>query len=163
MIDGLALGETTPGPLIMVVAFVGFVGGWTKAIFGPESLAVAGVAGATVATGFTFLPSFLFIFIGGLVSWAVFPALMLAKDGFDRALDERDLAILARAPTIQPMAMILTLVAWMITLAERFRDQGAVPVVYLYLIFGSIMLVYMISQPLGVLLGYWFGDRHGHA
>ena len=32
MIDGLALGETTPGPLIMVVAFVGFVGGWTKQV-----------------------------------------------------------------------------------------------------------------------------------
>lgn len=65
MIDGLALGETTPGPLIMVVAFVGFVGGWTKEIFGPDSLALAGIAGASVATLFTFLPSFLFILIGG--------------------------------------------------------------------------------------------------
>jgi chromate transporter len=42
MIDGLALGETTPGPLIMVVAFVGFVGGWTKAVFGPDTLFLAG-------------------------------------------------------------------------------------------------------------------------
>ena len=65
MIDGLALGETTPGPLIMIVAFVGFVGGWTKALFGPDSLALAGVAGACVATFFTFLPSFLFILAGG--------------------------------------------------------------------------------------------------
>jgi chromate transporter len=65
MIDGLALGETTPGPLIMVVAFVGFVGGWTKEIFGPEMLPLAGVAGASVATLFTFLPSFLFIILGG--------------------------------------------------------------------------------------------------
>ena len=65
MIDGLALGETTPGPLIMVVAFVGFVGGWSKAIFGAESLALAGIAGACVATFFTFLPSFLFILAGG--------------------------------------------------------------------------------------------------
>ncbi|HEX9302057.1 MAG TPA: chromate transporter, partial [Casimicrobiaceae bacterium] len=65
MIDGLALGETTPGPLIMVVAFVGFVGGWSKALFGPESLALAGIAGACVATFFTFLPSFLFILAGG--------------------------------------------------------------------------------------------------
>jgi len=65
MIDGLALGETTPGPLIMVVAFVGFVGGWTKEIFGPENLVLAGAAGATVATIFTFLPSFLFILVGG--------------------------------------------------------------------------------------------------
>jgi len=65
MVDGLALGETTPGPLIMVVAFVGFVGGWTKAVFGPDALAMAGVAGACVATFFTFLPSFLFILAGG--------------------------------------------------------------------------------------------------
>ena len=65
MIDGLALGETTPGPLIMVVAFVGFVGAWTKEIFGPDALFLAGAAGATVATFFTFLPSFLFILIGG--------------------------------------------------------------------------------------------------
>ena len=65
MIDGLALGETTPGPLIMVVAFVGFVGGWTKELFGPEMLPLAGAAGASIATLFTFLPSFLFILIGG--------------------------------------------------------------------------------------------------
>jgi chromate transporter len=65
MIDGLALGETTPGPLIMIVAFVGFVGGWTKAIFGPESLLLAGILGACVATWFTFLPSFIFILAGG--------------------------------------------------------------------------------------------------
>jgi len=65
MIDGLALGETTPGPLIMVVAFVGFVGGWTKEIFGPDALLMAGAAGATIATIFTFLPSFLFILLGG--------------------------------------------------------------------------------------------------
>ena len=65
MIDGLALGETTPGPLIMVVAFVGFVGAWTQAIFGGDALLAAGAAGAVVVTFFTFLPSFLFIFLGG--------------------------------------------------------------------------------------------------
>jgi chromate transporter len=65
MIDGLALGETTPGPLIMIVSFVGFVGGWSKAIFGDGALFLAGVAGACVATFFTFLPSFAFILVGG--------------------------------------------------------------------------------------------------
>jgi chromate transporter len=64
MIDGLALGETTPGPLIMVVAFVGFVGAWTQEIFGPDALFLAGFAGASVATFFTFLPGFLFILAG---------------------------------------------------------------------------------------------------
>jgi chromate transporter len=65
MIDGLALGETTPGPLIMIVAFVGFVGGWTKAVFGANALLAGGTAGASVATYFTFLPSFVFILAGG--------------------------------------------------------------------------------------------------
>jgi len=65
MIDGLALGESTPGPLIMIVAFVGFVGAWTKAVFGPAALVLAGIAGASVATFFTFLPSFFFILAGG--------------------------------------------------------------------------------------------------
>ncbi|MBM2830528.1 MAG: chromate transporter, partial [Gammaproteobacteria bacterium] len=65
MIDGLALGETTPGPLIMVVAFVGFLGGWGKQLFGPELLPLAGIVAASVATFFTFLPSFLFILAGG--------------------------------------------------------------------------------------------------
>ena len=65
MIDGLALGETTPGPLIMVVAFVGFIGGYGRALFGPEHLFLAGAAAATVVTWFTFLPSFLFILGGG--------------------------------------------------------------------------------------------------
>jgi chromate transporter len=64
MIDGLALGETTPGPLIMVVAFVGFVGAWAREALGPEAVALAGIAGALVATFFTFLPSFVFIFAG---------------------------------------------------------------------------------------------------
>ena len=69
MIDGLALGETTPGPLIMVVAFVGFVGGWQSSdladLFGPEHKFLAGAAAACVVTWFTFLPSFLFILAGG--------------------------------------------------------------------------------------------------
>ena len=61
MMDGLALGETTPGPLIMVVAFVGFMGGWNGA---PAEPLAAGVMGACVASFFTFLPSFIFIFAG---------------------------------------------------------------------------------------------------
>jgi len=65
MIDGLALGETTPGPLIMVVAFVGFVGGWARQVLGPDALFLGGALAATVVTWFTFLPSFLFILAGG--------------------------------------------------------------------------------------------------
>jgi chromate transporter len=65
MIDGLALGETTPGPLIMVVAYVGFIGGHVKAVLGPDNLFLAGALAATLVTWFTFLPSFIFILAGG--------------------------------------------------------------------------------------------------
>lgn len=65
MIDGLGLGETTPGPLIMVVSFVGFVGGYLKAYLGSQSLFLAGALAAIVVTWFTFLPSFVFILAGG--------------------------------------------------------------------------------------------------
>ena len=57
MMDGLALGETTPGPLIIIVAFVGFVASWGKAVMGPEALFLGPALGACVATWFTFLPS----------------------------------------------------------------------------------------------------------
>ena len=64
MIDGLALGESTPGPLIMVVAFVGFLGGYNQALLGSEHLFLAGAIGATIVTWFTFLFSFIFILAG---------------------------------------------------------------------------------------------------
>ncbi len=63
MMDGLALGEATPGPLIMIVTWVGYLGGVAKEV-AADPIA-AGLAGATVATFFTFLPSFLFILAGG--------------------------------------------------------------------------------------------------
>jgi chromate transporter len=65
MIDGLALGETTPGPLIMVVSFVGFIGAYVQQVFGPQQLFLAGAVAAILVAWFTFLPSFLFILIGG--------------------------------------------------------------------------------------------------
>ena len=65
MMDGLALGETTPGPLIIVVAFVGFVGGWAKQVLGPDAMFMGAALAACVATWFTFLPSFIFILAGG--------------------------------------------------------------------------------------------------
>jgi chromate transporter len=64
MMDGLALGETTPGPLIMIVAFVGFVGGWQQPFLEYNSLFLNGVIASAIATYFTFLPSFLFILTG---------------------------------------------------------------------------------------------------
>lgn len=64
MLDGMALGETTPGPLIMVLAFVGFMGGWHSTLLdGPGSWPAA-LATTLVTVWFTFLPSFGFILVG---------------------------------------------------------------------------------------------------
>jgi chromate transporter len=65
MIDGLALGESTPGPLIMVVTYVGFLGGWAKQVLGSDALFLGAALAATVVTWFTFLRSFIFILAGG--------------------------------------------------------------------------------------------------
>ncbi len=65
MMDGLALGQTLPGPLIMVVAFVGFLGGWSQQVLGPDALFLGAILAACVVTWFTFLPSFILILAGG--------------------------------------------------------------------------------------------------
>lgn len=78
-----------------------------------------------------------------------------------RGLDERDKAVLARSTMVQSAFVLLTLAAWMIVLSERFREQGAVPVVYLNLIFGTVVLVLGIGQAAGVLIGYWMGVGNG--
>ena len=65
MIDGLALGESTPGPLIMVVAFVGYLGAHAHPVLDGYALWCSAALGAVVATWFTFLPSFIFILAGG--------------------------------------------------------------------------------------------------
>jgi len=64
ILDGLALGEVTPGPLIMIVAFVGFLGSFKQELLDIENLFWTGALGAIVATWFTFLPSFMFILLG---------------------------------------------------------------------------------------------------
>ena len=65
MMDALALGETTPGPLIMVFSFVGFIIGWEQALFGSNNLMLSAVCGMLTVTYFSFLPSFILILVGG--------------------------------------------------------------------------------------------------
>jgi hypothetical protein len=71
----------------------------------------------------------------------------------DGTLDERDRAILDRAPAWQARAMLVTLAIWMIGLAEHFHGAG-VPVFYLYLIFWSVWVVDLLALPVGILVGY---------
>jgi hypothetical protein len=71
-----------------------------------------------------------------------------------KLLDERDEAILARAPRAQSVAVLLTLAVWVIGLTEQFRGAGGVPVFYLYLLFWSCLLVNLLALPVGILAGY---------
>ncbi len=102
------------------------------------------------------------IFLGGLAGHVV---VLLLTVGVDRArrLDERDRLILSHAPATQSAAVLIALAAWVVSLGETYHDQGAVPMVYLYLIFGSVVLVNLIGQSLGILLGYWMQVGHGES
>lgn len=103
------------------------------------------------------------IFIVGIAAHAVVSNIFNIQAIWSKGEDEREGAIVSRSSIVQPPAILITLALWLINLTERFHDQGAVPVVYLYLMFGSIILVMMISQSVGVLLGHWIGGRRGQS
>jgi hypothetical protein len=72
----------------------------------------------------------------------------------DERLDERDRAILARAPAGQAAAMMVVLAVWMVALQESFRGEPGIPGVFLNLIFWSCLLVSLLASNAGVLIGY---------
>ena len=100
------------------------------------------------------------IFMAGLFGYVVTLLAPLIR-GNRHKLNERDRMVLSRAGAVQSGLVLIALAGWLITLTERFREQGAIPVVYLYLLFGSIVLINLIGQSLGILLGYWIGSANG--
>jgi len=76
-----------------------------------------------------------------------------------RKADERDRPALSWGPGAQSVGVLLAISAWCTILPSLYHDEGAVPMVYMYLIFGSVFLVYLSSYFVGVLLGCW-GLRH---
>ncbi|MBC8327196.1 MAG: hypothetical protein H8E31_00440 [Planctomycetes bacterium] len=95
------------------------------------------------------------IFIGVMVLQTI---LMAAAS---RRADERDLRVIRTAPQFQAVGLLLGLAAWNIWLGENFHDQGAVPMVYIYLSLGSLFILYLSCWFAGVLLGYRLGRFHG--
>ena len=90
------------------------------------------------------------LWIGGLVAYLILFETVLNRPG---RVDERDRLILDKAPRFQWLAVIFSLVAWIVALSESYHDKG-VPVVFLYLIFMSVLIVSMIGQAIGILIGY---------
>jgi len=98
------------------------------------------------------------LWVGGLVANLVIVNLALRKAGM---VDERDRLIVDRAPRIQWLAVVFTLVAWTIALTEIYHDTGLIPSVFLYVIFMSVLIVSTLAQSLGIIIGYWSMNRHG--
>lgn len=98
---------------------------------------------------FTLLLVAIVVVVGGVGIW-----LRARVERSDGLLDERDRAILGRAPATQAAGMLVTLAIWTVGLAEHFHDAGAVPVFYLYLVFWSVVVVDLVGLPVGVLVGY---------
>jgi hypothetical protein len=101
------------------------------------------------ATRFTFYG----ILAGGGLLWGLVYWLTRQPSGV--SLDERDRAILARAPAIQSGLILLTLAAWMIGLTEAYRAEGSIPIVFASLIFWSGWMMHMLGLSIGVLYGFW--------
>ena len=97
------------------------------------------------------------IWVGGLIVYLVLFYPILRKPNL---VDERDKLIYDRSPRIQWLAIIFTLVAWVIGLTEGFRGQG-VPPVLLYVMFFTILCVSAIAQCIGILVGYWRMNSNG--
>src|SRR5512136_2128334 len=137
-------------------AFYGLVFGivWAIAI-----VAVFTLKGGTTAFGKdqTFRLIMDGIWVGGLIVYLVLFYPLVRKANL---VDERDKLIYDRSPRVQWLAVIFTLVAWVIGLTEGFRGQG-VPNVYLYLMFFTILCVSSIAGCIGILVGYLRMNRNG--
>jgi len=98
------------------------------------------------------------LWVGVPLAYLIVVNLTLRRPG---QVDERDRVIMERAPRTQLLAVIFSLVAWVIVLTEAYWDQGQVPVIYLTLIMISTLIISTIAQSLGIVIGYWRGVSNG--
>lgn len=143
---------------------------WWGLFVGFAALAVLAVlfmiAGPDAFLGearFRFLVYAVFLIGIGTIPLLILPLVAPGRKARDEAapMDERDRRILATGPTVQSGAAVLALALWTIGLSEAYDADGAVPLVYLQLVFGSVVLVNAIAFAAGILLGYWRTDGHG--
>jgi len=97
------------------------------------------------------------LWVGVPLAYLIVVNLTLRKPG---QVDERDRLIMGRAPKVQLLAVIFSLVAWVIVLTELYWDKGQVPVVFLTLIMISTLIISTLAQSLGILIGYWRVGRN---
>ncbi|HKJ19701.1 MAG TPA: hypothetical protein VJ993_03475 [Woeseiaceae bacterium] len=139
---GVAVGVAALGTIAVLITIYGVAEYWNNDSF---RLAILG------------------LFIGALVVCAVLLSASAAARKKTSRFDERDRQVLTQAGNYQIAFVLVSLATWLIMLGERFHAEGAVPMVYLYLMFGSIVMISFIGQAAGILLGYWLGERFGKA
>ena len=140
MMDGLALGETTPGPLVMVVAFISFVGGWNYAEAMQMVPLTGGVIGASIATFFTFLPSFIFILMGGPMIQHLGKIPVVTK-----------MLSYITAAVVGTVAYLALFAAWHMFMPQQNLASLNMVNVLLAVAYGVLLVRFHISMPLLVL------------
>jgi hypothetical protein len=147
--------ETTPSTDLQRAARWSLFLGGTLALGVAVILAVFGLEGATGGSGLRFALYGLLLaslLAAGGGAWWV--ARRARAHGGGVVLDERDRAILERAPAVQSVTTLLVLAAWTVLLTERFSSTGAVPLAWLQVVFWSCVMVHALGLPAGVLVGY---------
>ena len=139
MLDGLGMAETTPGPLIQVVQFVGFMGAYRDP--GPFSPLVAGILGSVVTTWVTFVPCFLWIFLGAPY--------------IERLRGNR---LLSSALSAAVVGVVLNLAVWfsLHTLFGTVTTERFGPLQLLLPEFGTVNVGTCLVTILALLLTFWW-------
>ncbi len=99
------------------------------------------------------------LFVATIVIVGVVGTPWKARNAPSAEVDERDLAILRRAPGVQLVAVMLTLAGWVIGLTEYYWEEGVIPIHWPYLMMWSSLVASALAQSLGILIGYWRSDR----
>jgi len=101
------------------------------------------------------------LLMGGAVAYLLLVSPRIGMFKKKIVIDERDKVIMERAPRIQLVAMMMSLAIWSISLTEYYWTAGQLPVIFLYIILMSMLIVNVLSASLGILIGYWRMERAG--
>jgi hypothetical protein len=133
---------------------LGWIGLGVTATVGAGMAALVAIVGVTgfqengAARGI-----FTLLMLGGIAVWGGAWYVISRRRG-GAVVDERDRSILARSLSVESIVVLLSLVAWTVTLTEVFWDEGAIPLGYLQLLFWSTFIGGAFGRSLGIVLGY---------
>jgi len=147
-----------PRPLLQKRALLGFI--IILATLGAAFVMVSNVGAEIYFNDDTIRLTVVAIFIAGLLAYTLVVPVSLLGMKSKGTLDELDEKVLAKAPSFQSAAMLIAYAAWAIYLTEAFHAAGDVPLVYLYLIFGTMVLANLLGHAGGILAGYWMSTCH---